>query len=269
MIKFKKYFKQRLEELFIGSLTDTKERITISTHDVTKMKLRDGKDIFYVKFSDKDRYDVPDDSELHTLVEYLAYKIYRHFKIRVPNAELVTGGRRLGLASKEVRGNHVGYEQLIDNVNIAEGFYVDVLMANWDMPGTGGWEAPNILIDEKKNAYRIDPGGALTFRAQGGRKGSLFSDEPGEIDTFCDPEHPGPCKEIFAFANIKPSEKKFSSVSWSSLNRMLDSENNSIINELNKGHTKLLPKWNKEFKMIKSKMKTRFEYISDIIDNIE
>jgi hypothetical protein len=49
---------------------------------------------------------------------------------------------------------------------IREGFVADALMANWDVAGLS---MDNIFV-VGKNAYRIDNGGALAYRAQGAKK---------------------------------------------------------------------------------------------------
>jgi hypothetical protein len=66
---------------------------------------------------------------------------------------------------------------------IQDGFVIDAWLANWDVAGSGN---DNIIINDKGEAFRIDVGGSLLFRAQGGDKGDKFSDEVTEIDTLRD-----------------------------------------------------------------------------------
>jgi hypothetical protein len=66
---------------------------------------------------------------------------------------------------------------------IQDGFVIDAWLANWDVAGLGN---DNIVINDKGEAFRIDVGGSLLFRAQGGDKGDKFSDEVTEIDTLRD-----------------------------------------------------------------------------------
>lgn len=66
---------------------------------------------------------------------------------------------------------------------LQEGFVIDCWLANWDVIGI---EQENIIascIDEK--AYRVDNGGALSFRAQGSRKES-FNYKVTELETMRD-----------------------------------------------------------------------------------
>tara|TARA_B110000503_G_scaffold22880_1_gene35600 strand:+ start:1525 stop:5118 length:3594 start_codon:yes stop_codon:yes gene_type:complete len=66
---------------------------------------------------------------------------------------------------------------------IQDGFVIDAWLANWDVAGLGD---DNIIINDEGEAFRIDVGGSLLFRAQGGDKGDKFSDEVTEIDTLRD-----------------------------------------------------------------------------------
>lgn len=64
---------------------------------------------------------------------------------------------------------------------VQEGFAVDAWLSNWDVAGTG---FDNIVTDANGEPVRIDPGGALLFRAMGEPKGGAFGDTAGEIDTL-------------------------------------------------------------------------------------
>lgn len=66
---------------------------------------------------------------------------------------------------------------------IYKGFAADVFLANWDVAGL---VYDNIVTDDKGDPVRVDPGGALKYRAQGSPKGNLFGDEATEWDTLRD-----------------------------------------------------------------------------------
>ncbi|MFI6785125.1 toxin glutamine deamidase domain-containing protein [Micromonospora sp. NPDC050276] len=68
---------------------------------------------------------------------------------------------------------------------VRSGFAIDVWLANWDVAGTT-WS--NIVTGGDGLPYRIDVGGALLFRAQGGRKGAAFGATPNEIESMRDPD---------------------------------------------------------------------------------
>lgn len=62
---------------------------------------------------------------------------------------------------------------------VQEGFAADAFLANWDSVLND-----NIVSDANGDPVRIDPGGALLFRAQGNAKGTAFGDSVLELDTF-------------------------------------------------------------------------------------
>src|SRR5262245_3971016 len=149
---------------------------------------------FYVKFPGMTcgLDDVPPDLQL--VVEHLAYRIYRCFRVKVPAAHLVHDDCQLGLATRKINGPPLGGHLRSRNCDLDElkrlgkaadvyaGFFVDVLLANWDVIGQTG----DNLILAADGIYRIDPGGALTFRASGDRKGEAFGDFPGELTSMKD-----------------------------------------------------------------------------------
>lgn len=79
---------------------------------------------------------------------------------------------------------------------ICQGFLLDVILGNWDAIGL---EEDNILIsngdDGKPRAFRIDNGGSILFRAQGGRKPEEAVNSISEWDKFFDPN-------VNSYANV-------------------------------------------------------------------
>lgn len=65
---------------------------------------------------------------------------------------------------------------------IQKGFIYDALFANYDAIGLS---KDNIVIDKDGKAFRIDNGGSLTFRAQGGKK--PFGDTVEELNSLRNP----------------------------------------------------------------------------------
>jgi hypothetical protein len=99
--------------------------------------------------------------------------------------------------------------------DVFDGFFVDVLLANWDVVGLTG----DNLILALDGIYRIDPGGTMTYRAQGGRKGRAFSEDPRELTTMKDPRV-GNAGRVFG--SMTPQEERraasiFQAVSWPQL----------------------------------------------------
>ena len=124
-------------------------------------------------------------------VEYLAYKIYQLYPSNAPEGiEIVSDSsqKRIGLATREAKGvpgRGIDFRKWVDS--ISGGAMVDIFLANWDVRNTN-----NFVVDPVTNiASRVDPGGALTFRAQGQRKGPRFSPQAGELETMLDPNMRG------------------------------------------------------------------------------
>ncbi len=61
---------------------------------------------------------------------------------------------------------------------VREGFGMDCWLANWDALKDGN------VVMSAGNAARLDVGGALCFRARGGRKGIDFGENVGELTSF-------------------------------------------------------------------------------------
>lgn len=94
-------------------------------------------------------------------------------------------------------------------------FVADALLGNWDVIGQN---KDNVIVGEDGRVYRIDNGGALRFRAQGGDKGQAFGSKVVELKTLLDPNVNPQTAEIFKgisqddinkqIANIKSKKDK-------------------------------------------------------------
>lgn len=153
-------------------------------------------------------------SELHGENEVLASKLYE----------------RLGIETVEIRhgrlanGTEVTYsywinaesdlrERLDDPVyleKLQEGFAVDAWIANWDVAGA---VFDNVVSDGESNPVRIDPGGALLFRARGEPKGGAFNDSANEIDTLADGTNPQSA-EVFGSMTEEQKKKAAARLKW-------------------------------------------------------
>jgi hypothetical protein len=132
---------------------------------------------FYIKFPA---------SEDHAKNEVLASKLYELAGIPGPKLKLVEKDGKIGIASTFQEGLTLinDGKTLGNKKGAAEGFAVDAWLANWDSVGLGN---DNLLANEDEEAVRIDVGGSLLFRAQGGPKGDAFGNEVTETKTFLDP----------------------------------------------------------------------------------
>lgn len=114
---------------------------------------------FYVKFSQKSPEQVN--------VEMLTDSIYRELGIGAKESMLVRKGDQVGLAGKMIDGAQRMSESAMQaSQDVLDGFVADAFVANWDVLGQG---FDNIVATGGK-AYRIDTGGSMFYRAQGGTK---------------------------------------------------------------------------------------------------
>jgi hypothetical protein len=115
--------------------------------------------------------------------EAMANEIYKVCGIPVPAQKLYPDAQALVLEFK--RGIPLNqckeWQKEKLKVELAKGFVVDALLANWDVIGL---TEDNIIVDDNGNGtpFRIDNGGSLQFRAQGERK--EFGPEVKELETM-------------------------------------------------------------------------------------
>ena len=129
--------------------------------------------------------------------EALASELYALAGVRAARAKLVRRGKRLGVAAEWVGGlsSDAAALKAGDVEGVADGFVADAWLANWDVVGLAH---DNLLVDEDGGAFRIDPGGALIYRAQGGLKGHAFGDHVTELETLRDPKMNPVAAPVFA-----------------------------------------------------------------------
>lgn len=121
----------------------------------------------------------------HANNEVLASRLYDAAGIPTPSQELVIKDGKIGVASPLVPGASSGFQDRLNDKDFIEkiqkGFAVDAWLSNWDVTGL---TYDNIISDENDDPIRIDPGGALRFRAQGAPKGDKFGDKADEWETL-------------------------------------------------------------------------------------
>jgi uncharacterized protein YjbI with pentapeptide repeats len=131
-------------------------------------------------------------SETHAQNESLASNLYGLAGIRSISVNVAKMNEQPATFSPIVKSDSSG-KTLLDAVNsgdtkvldeIREGFVVDAWLSNWDVAGL---TFDNMIIGEDGRPVRVDPGGALMFRAQGEPKGEAFGDVVSEIDSLRDP----------------------------------------------------------------------------------
>jgi len=250
---------RRLTENYIN-ISDVQDVFSTdgSTHRMLTCKLADGE--YFLKFSDEDLFDYDVHPSLQILIEYLAYSIYALYSgISIPRFQLVFDEDNdvVGLATSKVRGRQaLGRVQPVKlGRMLSRGIYVDIFLANWDVVGTG---SGNVFVDDKGEvATRIDPGGSLTFRAQGGRKGKNFNVSTSELKTMMDPNFGA--GEFFEYADLKQAADEFLSVPAEAIDKVLTDVYNNVKSQLDaRGMSDLSRQWSAEIQHIIPIMKKRW-----------
>jgi len=136
--------------------------------------------------------------------EFMATKLYQMFGFPVPKSKLITKNGKIGIASKWDETLSKGSaEKLAKAKGARAGFVIDAWLANWDVVGL---DLDNLLLNDKGEAVRLDNGGALAYRAMGGKKGSAFGRDVPELDTLLDPSKNATSATVFK--GIKKSDLK-------------------------------------------------------------
>lgn len=228
-----------------------------STHIMKTCKI--GEDEYYLKFSNEELFGKTNPS-LQILIEYLSYKIYSLYpEIKIPKVELVWDkkNKKVGLASSKIKGKpgvYINPDKLAKM--LSAGVYVDVFLANWDVIGTG---EGNIIVD-KDQATRIDPGGSLTFRAQGGRKGKKFDSKTKELSTML--KGNSGAGNVYQYADLKEAGKVFLNVSFEQIRQQMIEVNREIVGGLKENNLLgLLKEWKPDIISIAKILKERHREI--------
>lgn len=122
--------------------------------------------------------------------EVLAAKLYALAGLSAQDCMLVTRNGEVGIASKWVDLKKADNPKSLAKIpGVLNGFAVDAWLCNRDVVGES---LDNLLIGSDGSAHRVDAGGSLEYRAQGGFKVGLVSAPPFgpsvvEIDRMRDP----------------------------------------------------------------------------------
>lgn len=113
--------------------------------------------------------------------EVLAARLYQLAGADVPELRLTTLNGKPAVASRIVDDLvKVDGKALAKAAGARDHFATDAWLANWDVAGA---TFDNLLLKGGK-AFRVDTGGALRFRAQGGAKGAAWGDTVAELDSL-------------------------------------------------------------------------------------
>lgn len=103
----------------------------------------------------------------HTYNEKLAAELYKAAGVPVADVKMAKFKGKPSIVSPIIPGNVLNTlhpEEWAGVKGIKENYPVDLWLGNYDFIGTG---KDNMIVDHMNNAWRIDTGGALRFRAQG------------------------------------------------------------------------------------------------------
>mgnify|MGYP003403702631 CR=1 FL=1 len=119
--------------------------------------------------------------------EFIANAIYDKLGINAAKSKFTNVEGEHAIASSEVLGAEgVYHDELKQSADVKNGFIADAYLANWDVVGL---VYDNIVKSSDGKMYRIDNGGALTFRAQGQAKEFSPNDIP-ELENMMNLDYP-------------------------------------------------------------------------------
>ena len=145
-------------------------------------------------------------TKLHGENEVLASMLYERLGVNTTQIRLgrLADGSEVTysewIESKQDLSSKVRDPEYLDKIQ--DGFGVDAWLANWDVAGGA---LDNIVTDKNGDPVRVDPGGALLFRARGEPKGDAFGQNVGEIDSLTDGSNPN---SKLVFGSMTPDEKR-------------------------------------------------------------
>jgi ADP-ribose pyrophosphatase YjhB (NUDIX family) len=177
-----------------GKVTDIKPATEIkkvlNIEDYVKYEGQKGSNVggyYHAKTNPADRWYMkfPDNEEI-AKNEILAGKLYEKAGVDVPTLKLVERDGKMGVASRVIDGVKRDVDLLTSGnvTGIHDNFVVDAWLSNWDVVGLAN---DNLLVKDGIKAIRIDAGGCLRYRAQGGLKGSAFGRKVTEIESLLNP----------------------------------------------------------------------------------
>ena len=244
-------FEDILSSEELGDVCLSNER---GTHFLQTCRIGGREGRYHLKYSDN--RELKNFGDLQTFIEYLSYKIYSLYpEVSIPeDIHLIYNRRRnsFGLATKSVpgeTGRSIDWKDL--GRMLSAGVFVDIFLANWD-------QKPSNVIIYGDKATRIDPGGSLTFRAQGSRKGGAFNPKVGELNTMLDPNIKGGAGRVLRYADFKKAAEVFESVGWGQISSKIDEVEKEVSDFLRENDlSDLLSLWQEDVSQIKDILEKR------------
>lgn len=214
------------------------------------------------KFKDQDGVEwyckFPSDQDT-AKAEVLAAKLYTALGLNAQDAKLVTKDGKVGIASRWQDVKKATPKELTQTPGVLAGFAADAWLANWDVVGLG---YDNLQVDEKGNAMRVDAGGSLMYRAQGGKK--AFGETVTELDSLRDAKLNPQAAAVFggmSQADITASVAKVAQISDAQIRILVNShgpgtkaERKALADTLIARKNDLLAKYPKAAKQTKKRL---------------
>ena len=182
---------------------------------------------FYTDPKTGDQYYVKvPKSEAHARNEVLASALYEEAGVKVGRIYLGKDANgKTVLISPIVDGSSPDFNSKKSDPDVRssaqEGFAVDAWLNNYDAVGL----VYDNMITVGNDVYRIDPGGALLFRAQGADKKNQLTPEVTQIDTLRDPSVNKTMADIFGDMTdeqIAESVQKIADITPEKINAYVD-----------------------------------------------
>jgi hypothetical protein len=164
-------------------------------------------------------------TQLHGENERLASALYQAMGIGSTNIVSGTVAGKSATYSEMIPGVKTDFHSKLSDPaylkKVQEGFAADAFLANWDSVLND-----NIVSDANGDPIRIDPGGALLFRARGTAKGPAFGDAVTELDSLTSGSQNPTAVSIFGKMTQQEkidSAKKVQNLKESDIDSLVDS----------------------------------------------
>lgn len=150
----------------------------------------------------------------HARNEYHANRMLAAAGVPVPKQRLYETKSGPVLLTRELKerkelGKLEGDEKKAAYKQVQKHFAAHALLANWDAVGMSH---DNVLVGKSGKVHFIDNGGALEFRAQGGKKGEKFGKEVGELKTMTSYTKNEAAAKVFSGMSAKDLHESIQSV---------------------------------------------------------
>jgi len=258
---------QLINEIGIEELENLQYCNMASSHSLKTCKING--DDFYLKFGGwgGDSIERQHEYNLQIGVEYIAYQIYKLFGIKTPKEIHIISNKKdksIGIATQAIQGKRFSRTSE-GQKSLTKGMFVDMFLENWDIGNTSN------LIQTDSDVVRIDPGGALVFRAQGERKGEKFGNKPGELETMHPKNKISPAASLYDKESLYSAAQIFERIEKNTIMSRLDLASEDVIEALKEAEfgKENITKWNSIVEEIKQKLSNRYDAILSSIEFIE